>query len=146
MAKLTVIALLAGIVGTIATGSALCLVISVVAILVEKASDVLNKDQEETLSESSALILFRDMKYSYLKSSVWDEKRRKVLYRDANTCQCCGAKNKPLHVHHMSGYGEIPHEGLHNLISLCEECHDAQHDLHGFPSTLEEYHAWNHQI
>ena len=52
--------------------------------------------------------------------------RQYVLKRDNYTCQCCGAKNVKVHVHHKETRqtgGNSPN----NLITLCEDCHKAIH-------------------
>ena len=89
---------------------------------------------------------YQHMKRQYLQSPKWNKKRLAVLQRDQYTCQSCGVTNVPLHVHHMSGYELIPNEPTTCLISLCETCHTAEHDRHGYPSTQHEYFTYNHPV
>lgn len=63
----------------------------------------------------------------YLQSPEWDKKRKQRLHLDGYTCQGCGAKNKPLDVHHLT-YDRFGNEWLDDLESLCRQCHDKRHD------------------
>lgn len=85
---------------------------------------------------------FMTMKKDYIRGPIWDKKRKEALKRDNYTCQGCQITDVPLQVHHTSGYGLIPNEGLECLVSLCFSCHEKQHEYHGFPSTLQEYKDW----
>jgi len=59
----------------------------------------------------------------------WDEIRMRVLNRDGQRCQVCGAsgEHKPLHVHHIQPFRSFPDREtanqLQNLITLCPICH-----------------------
>ena len=86
---------------------------------------------------------FRYYKDNYLKSPQWDTKRKQTLKRDHYTCQCCKADSVPLEVHHLSGYDLLPGEPIECLVSLCRDCHQAQHKFYGYPKTLEDYHHWD---
>lgn len=66
-----------------------------------------------------------------IKSPKWQKKRLEILSRDNFTCQICGSKDETLHVHHLSytqgkEIWDYPNE---NLITLCEFCHDTEHEL-----------------
>ena len=52
--------------------------------------------------------------------------RQYVLKRDNYTCQCCGAKNVKLHVHHKESR-QTGSEAPWDKITLCEDCHPAIH-------------------
>jgi 5-methylcytosine-specific restriction endonuclease McrA len=62
----------------------------------------------------------------YLRSSKWSKKRDKRLERDGHCCRTCGAsgENIKLHVHH-SNYEWFQRERMRDLITLCDECHNA---------------------
>lgn len=64
-----------------------------------------------------------------LKDPRWQKKRLEVLSRDEFTCQCCGATDKTLHVHHKFYFSDTePWEDFRNqLITLCEDCHSTEH-------------------
>ena len=66
-----------------------------------------------------------------IKSPKWQKKRLEILNRDDFTCQICGAKDHTLHVHHLSYVQgkEIWDYPSENLITLCEFCHDTEHEL-----------------
>ncbi len=59
----------------------------------------------------------------------WDKIRQKVLNRDGNRCQVCGApgSGRPLHVHHIKPFRSFETREaanqLQNLITLCPSCH-----------------------
>ena len=88
--------------------------------------------------------LFMYTKAEYLKSKEWQNKRKAVLKRDNYTCQNCKATGVPLHVHHKSGYDLIPNEPLSCLVTLCADCHKAEHDRHGYPKTYIDYMNWGY--
>lgn len=55
-------------------------------------------------------------------SLAWTPKLRlSILERDNHTCQKCGAKNHPLHMHHIDG--NMTNNDPSNLTTLCKECH-----------------------
>lgn len=50
--------------------------------------------------------------------------RLKILERDQFTCQSCGDDKRTLHVHHFE-YSKNPWESSeHDLITLCDSCHE----------------------
>ena len=98
--------------------------------------------QEDVLSELDELFLFRHQKAAYLKSPTWKEKRVKVLLRDRFCCKCCGT-NKNLQVHHLSSYNKLGNEPLSALVTVCNDCHQHQHNVLGYPQTYQEYMNWN---
>lgn len=61
-----------------------------------------------------------------LKDPRWQRKRLEVLERAEWKCECCGAVDRTLHVHHGHyDRGADPWEyDLFTLWSLCEECHE----------------------
>lgn len=75
----------------------------------------------------------------------YDEFIKRVLCRDNFTCQCCGATNCKLNVHHLNGYdwyieGRIDDT---NGISLCENCHKNFHSIYGYGNnTKEQFEEW----
>ena len=75
----------------------------------------------ETMQQTSNKYL------EYMQSNAWDKKRRRRLKKDRNTCQGCGATNKPLDVHHLT-YVRFGNERISDLQSLCRRCHD---EIHG---------------
>lgn len=66
----------------------------------------------------------------------WDARRKTTYRRDDWTCQHCGTQSGPhasndgvrLHAHHVTPRSEGGSNDLGNLITLCEECHQAVHD------------------
>lgn len=66
-----------------------------------------------------------------LKDPRWQKKRLQVLERAGWACECCGATDKTLNVHHgMYRRGAEPWEyPLETLWSLCKDCHDRAEDL-----------------
>lgn len=89
---------------------------------------------------------FMAMKIIYMDGPQWDSKRKARLKFDSYTCQSCGATGVSLEVHHERGYDLIPNEGLKCLKSLCRDCHQAEHDKHGYPQGYEGYMTWNKPI
>jgi len=71
----------------------------------------------------------------------WDTRRRTVYRRDEYRCAVCGAGGGPngdakLHAHHRTPLSEGGTNELSNLVTLCEECHERQHD-HDFQTESE---------
>lgn len=91
------------------------------------------------------LAMFKWRKAEYLSSKEWRLKRIQVKERDNYACQLCGT-TRHLHVHHMSGYDQIPNETIDCLITLCKFCHKAEHDKVGYPKTYSDYMKFNHPI
>jgi 5-methylcytosine-specific restriction endonuclease McrA len=52
--------------------------------------------------------------------------RNQVLERDGWRCQDCGAM-KDLQVHHMKPRSQLGGDVVHNLITLCANCHGKRH-------------------
>jgi len=87
-------------------------------ILVKNEKDVIHLASSLKRLNSS---LWNSEYSAYLVSPEWKEKREKVLRRDKNKCRICGKKASQ--VHHLS-YTRLFSESLHDLVSLCDECHD----------------------
>ena len=58
----------------------------------------------------------------YLKSDVWQEKRRQVLERAKGRCERCGVANVMFEIHHVR-YTPWGEETLEDLLALCAPCH-----------------------
>jgi hypothetical protein len=95
------------------------------------------------ITDQYELETYRSMKRNYLLSHHWDSKRKERLSLDKYTCQCCGIKNVPLQVHHIQDYKLIPYEPVSSLVSLCNDCHQKQHDHYGYPQSVQDYMNWN---
>ena len=71
--------------------------------------------------------------------------RRRILYRDKNTCRNCGAgKDKSkLHAHHILGYAGFPQFRFDdwNGKTLCRRCHALVHRKHELRSKTESWRA-----
>ncbi len=63
----------------------------------------------------------------YLESDKWKQIRQKILERDGYKCRICGA-NYNLHIHHLT-YKRLYDENKDDLITVCESCHKAYHEL-----------------
>lgn len=88
---------------------------------------------------------FQARKKAYMNSKTWRDKRKKVLARDGYQCQICHSTSD-LVVHHMKDYLLIPHEPISSLVTLCQECHQRQHNAHDPLRTYDDYARWNHPI
>ena len=70
---------------------------------------------------------------SFYKSTEWKRLRRVILRRDGYACQECrryGRMRGASHVHHINPVEHFPELARKswNLVSLCQECHNAMHD------------------
>lgn len=61
-----------------------------------------------------------------LKDPRWQQRRLKIMERDAFTCQMCSSKEKTLNVHHAYYIrGREPWDYDDSmLITYCEDCHE----------------------
>lgn len=110
---------------------------------------ILNLKTDRTLTgqayDAFQVSQFRLSKKEYLQSDEW-ERKRLIRYREADgLCECCG---KPLsignfEVHHIRGYTLIPNEPLDAIRVLHPDCHQLQHEIYGYPETLEDYKKWD---
>ena len=57
--------------------------------------------------------------------------REYILYRDNYTCQICGAKDKPLEVHHIGFWKGDRSNRPANLLTACITCHVPANHLEG---------------
>lgn len=62
----------------------------------------------------------------YLESPHWKALRGEALKRDGDKCTRCGSK-RILQVHHMIYRTRFEDSLLEDLITLCKECHQAEH-------------------
>lgn len=70
-----------------------------------------------------------DQKYAvYIQSDQWKDKRQRVLKRDNNLCQGC-LRRTAQEVHHLTYRYPLGKEPLFALVSVCQYCHDALHEL-----------------
>lgn len=85
--------------------------------------------------ESWGELFLRSMKYNeQLRDGRWLQKKSEILSRDKYKCCRCGSTSN-LNVHHkyyLSGKmaWEYPSDAL---ITLCETCHQATHDITPYP-------------
>jgi 5-methylcytosine-specific restriction endonuclease McrA len=71
-------------------------------------------------------VVFNKLSKASAERSQADESRLEVLKRDGWRCQQCGA-HKNLQVHHIVHRSQLGASTTENLITLCAECHRAEH-------------------
>lgn len=59
----------------------------------------------------------------YLNSWYWEDKKKCVMKTE---CEKCGSK-KQLQVHHKT-YASLCNENQHDVICLCKQCHEEEHN------------------
>jgi hypothetical protein len=64
--------------------------------------------------------------HAYLESPEWLERRRAVLLRAGDRCELCRFR-QATQVHHLT-YERIGDEWLSDLIAVCRDCHELEHD------------------
>lgn len=85
------------------------------------------------------------MNYSdKLKDPRWQKKRLEVFSRDSFSCTECKNDKDTLHVHHKQYInGRQPWEyELQDLDTLCETCHQKEHDLIPDKETARKMEHW----
>ena len=70
-------------------------------------------------------------KKAYLNSPEWKSLKRQRLAIDRYTCQSCNQSGLSLEVHHLH-YRTFKSESLSDLVSVCRNCHERQHQYYGF--------------
>ena len=65
------------------------------------------------------------------KDPRWQKKRLEVMGAAGFECQCCGADDKTLNVHHVNydKSAKMWDYDCYRLKCLCDECHEKQHWL-----------------
>jgi len=58
---------------------------------------------------------------------VWMPLAHRIRVQDTMHCNACGCANKALHVHHIVPLSEGGTNDPRNLVTLCHDCHLAQH-------------------
>jgi hypothetical protein len=62
----------------------------------------------------------------YLRSPVWQAKRREALQRDGYRCRVCDSAEQ-LQVHHRRYPAVLGTETMDDLTTLCDACHQRHH-------------------
>jgi len=71
-----------------------------------------------------------DKKTTYrdkLLDKRWQQRRLDMLQKSKWLCSLCGCDDNTLHVHHIEYVGDPWEAEDHQLIVLCEKCHNAAH-------------------
>ncbi len=63
-----------------------------------------------------------------LKDPKWQKRRLDIMGRDKFTCQRCLSEDQMLVVHHLSYKGDPWEATDEMLITLCEDCHNEEHE------------------
>jgi len=69
-------------------------------------------------------------KAKHLKSNYWKNLKKVVRFRADNKCEICGSK-KQLELHHLH-YRTLTKENPEDVILLCRDCHQKQHNYYGY--------------
>jgi 5-methylcytosine-specific restriction endonuclease McrA len=86
--------------------------------------DLLRKEEDYRKER----IRYINMPYSeYLKTDIWNERRKRHLRSAGYRCQVCNTKNAKLNIHHRT-YERLGEEYFTDLIVLCESCHSLFHN------------------
>lgn len=76
------------------------------------------------LNDTAEPVFSYDEYVAYLNSKAWDELRTRRLIFDDFQCRICGSRSN-LQVHHLCypAHGNFGTEPIHDLITLCKNCH-----------------------
>ena len=74
-----------------------------------------------------------------MNARISNDRRKAVYRRDGYRCALCDS-TKYLQIHHIVPRGEGGHSGMHNLITLCADCHAMAHgtNLQGWVDITQE--------
>jgi len=76
-------------------------------------------------------------KAHYLKSRRWAILRGFKIRLCGNKCEVCQTTGQ-LHLHHLT-YTTLTQESLSDVVLLCPECHQRQHDHYGYDRMTTYY-------
>ena len=93
----------------------------IILVVVVSSNDATTDSPQENLSRRE---YYNDV---YLKSDAWKRKRFVVLRRDNWRCKYCGGRATQVH-HLRYAKRNIGKEPIEWLVSVCQSCHDAQHN------------------
>ena len=84
---------------------------------------------ESFFADADQIKVYRRKYHEYLQSPEWQKKRLQRLRIDDFRCVRCGSAMN-LHIHHIN-YGKDYRNAdvLNDLVTLCERCHRAIHEL-----------------
>lgn len=92
---------------------------------------ILEVSQFDTHLMKNPNLMFENIKHwGYQKGFNYEfsSRREAILHRDNYTCQVCGKKHTRLEVHHIIPRSQGGTDNENNLITLCEDCHEAVHN------------------
>jgi len=84
-------------------------------------------NQTEVLSDQ---LMSAAQKTDHLQSKYWHDLKQAKLQKAGNYCEKCGKLSKHLDLHHKT-YIHLGYEDLTDVILLCRQCHEAQHQHYG---------------
>jgi 5-methylcytosine-specific restriction endonuclease McrA len=70
----------------------------------------------------------REVYKAFINSPEWKAIRARVIFRDGGMCRRCRSRYR-LEVHHLTYVRFGGRERLSDLLTLCEHCHQAEHDF-----------------
>lgn len=74
-------------------------------------------------------------KLAYMITEQWKQLKLERLRIAQNKCESCGSTHN-LHLHHIT-YERLTQELISDLVILCEECHQRQHNYYGYNRTTD---------
>lgn len=74
-------------------------------------------------------------KLVYMTTEQWKQLKLERLRIAQNKCESCGSSHN-LHLHHIT-YERLTQELISDLVILCEECHQRQHNHYGYNRTTD---------
>lgn len=72
-------------------------------------------------------------KLEYMQSEKWRALKLSRLRIAQHKCESCGSTHN-LHLHHIT-YERLTQERIEDVVIVCEECHQRQHDHYGYSRT-----------
>lgn len=75
-------------------------------------------------------LMSAEAKHQYLQSPEWKALKQLKLKQSNHKCQLCNSTTN-LHLHHLT-YDRLGNELITDLILLCSQCHQLQHDHYGY--------------
>ena len=101
---------------------------------IKRALDPFSVPRESTVQFGNKFMSAKDKKV-YMRSNVWKVRKLATLIIQNSRCKLCDSPYD-LHLHHLT-YERLGNEYQSDLVVLCGQCHQRQHDHYGYDRTTD---------
>ena len=91
--------------------------------------------ESKTRPHFGSMFMSSKDKKTYMRSNQWKLLKFQVLTLQNNQCKLCSSTHD-LQLHHLT-YERLGNEYQSDLVALCGQCHQNQHDHYGYDRTTD---------